>query len=144
MRELNRHQSREVAVQFLYQIDINQDSLVKNMENLHQEHPDLDLSGNFLTDIIEGTYQKRDEIDELIDENIVDWKMNRIGKVDKNIIRLAMYEILYQDDIPVAVSINEAIELAKSFSDQKSANFVHGVLARIVEKLDLGHLEDEE
>lgn len=84
--------------------------------------------------LLRGVNQNIEEIDGIVNEKTEDWKIDRIGKVDRNIIRLALYEILYQDDIPVAVSIDEAIELAKSFSDEKSAKFIHGVLAKIVEE----------
>ena len=134
---LTRHQSREIAVQFLYQIDINQDSLTNNLENLKDEHPDLDLDESFLIDIIQGTYQNIDEIDQLVDSNIDNWNVKRIAKVDRNVIRLALYEMLYKEDIPAAVSINEAVELAKSFSNQKSAKFVNGVLGKLNNKLEL-------
>ena len=136
-KELTRHQAREITVQFLYQIDINQDSLTTNFENLSEEHPEINLDEGFLIDIIEGTYQYIDEIDQLVDQNIDNWNVKRMAKVDRNIIRLALYEILYQDDIPAAVSINEAVELAKSFSNQESAKFVNGVLGKLNTKLEL-------
>jgi N utilization substance protein B len=136
-RELNRHEAREVAVQLLYQMDINQESLEENLEVLKSEQPELILEESFLLELLEGTYEKLEEIDNTINNNVIDWKVDRMGKVDRNIIRLAMYEILFKDDIPVAVSINEAVELAKSFSDEKSANFINGILGKLVDALDL-------
>ncbi|MGM0501726.1 MAG: transcription antitermination factor NusB [Bacillota bacterium] len=134
---LTRHQSREIAVQVLYQIDIKQDSLESNLDDLQEEHPNLELEDSFLADIINGTYQHIAEIDQLVNDNIDNWKVKRMAKVDRNVIRLAIYELLYQDDIPVAVSINEAVELAKSFSNQESAKFVNGVLAKLSDYLEL-------
>ncbi|OCL26959.1 transcription antitermination factor NusB [Orenia metallireducens] len=142
-RELNRHEAREVAVQLLYQMDINQESLEENLEVLKSEQPELILEESFLLELLEGTYEKLEEIDNTINNNVIDWKVDRMGKVDRNIIRLAMYEILFKDDIPVAVSINEAVELAKSFSDEKSANFINGILGKLVDALDLEREEGE-
>lgn len=139
--EITRHQAREVAVQMLYQMDINEEGLVKNLEKLHQERPELNLRGSFLSTILEGTYQQVREIDELVDENIDNWKMERIGKVERNIIRLAVYEILYESDIPVAVSIDEAVELAKDFNDQEAGKFVNGILGKLTSALDLDEEE---
>ncbi|AGB40520.1 transcription antitermination factor NusB [Halobacteroides halobius DSM 5150] len=137
VQAITRRQAREVAVQFLYQVDINKAGLVSNLDTLHEERPELDLRGSFLSDIIEGTYHKKHELDQLVDDNISNWKMERMGKVERNIIRLALYEMLYEEEIPTAVSIDEAIELAKSFSDQKAAKFVNGILGKLAKKLDL-------
>ncbi|WP_428832789.1 transcription antitermination factor NusB [Natroniella acetigena] len=135
-RSINRHQAREIAIQVLYQMDINQESLEHNLNILSQEQPELDLSSGFLAEIIEGTVENLEQIDQVITQNTVGWKVERMGKVDKSIIRLAVYEILYQAEIPVAVSINEAVELAKSFSDQQSSKFVNGVLGNIADALE--------
>ena len=140
-KEINRHQAREIAVQFLYQMDINQNSIKDNLANLKEEHPDLNLKDSFLIDLIFGVNEELEEIDKQINEHVTNWKVKRMAKVDRNIIRLAVYEMLYQDDIPAAVSIDEAVELAKSFSNQKSAKFVNGILGRLVDKLEL---EDNE
>ncbi|WP_345894767.1 transcription antitermination factor NusB [Natroniella sulfidigena] len=133
---MNRHQAREIIIQLLYQMDINQESLEQNLNVLREEQPELDLSSGFLVELIQGVVENLEQIDHVITQNAVDWKIERMGKVDKSIIRLAVYEILYQDEIPVAVSINEAVELAKSFSDQQSSKFVNGVLGNIADALE--------
>ncbi|WP_018249954.1 transcription antitermination factor NusB [Orenia marismortui] len=140
--ELNRHQAREVAVQVLYQMDINEENFDKNLEILKSEQPEIEIEGSFLLDILKGTYEKIEEIDNLINENTVDWKVDRMAKVDRNIIRLAMYEILFKGDIPIAVSINEAVELAKGFSDDKSSKFINGILGKLVDHLGLEAKEE--
>ena len=137
MSNLTRHQAREITVQFLYQIDINKNSFENNLDNLREEHPKLNLEDGFLNDILIGTYQNIKEIDEIINKYTIDWNVSRMSKVDRNIIRLIIYEILYQADIPLAVSINEGVELAKSFSDEQSAKFINGVLAKVVDGLGL-------
>ncbi len=137
MKKLNRRQAREVAVQFLYQIEMNKEDFASNFAMLKEENPEVDLDDEYLCEILEETYKQKEEIDSLVDKNIDDWKMSRIAKVESNIIRLAMYEILNREDIPTAVAIDEAVELAKSFSNQKAANFVNGVLGKVVDKLEL-------
>ncbi len=137
MKKLNRRQAREVAVQFLYQIEMNKEDFASNFAMLKEENPEVDLDDEYLCEILEETYKQKEEIDSLVDKNIDAWKMSRIAKVESNIIRLAMYEILNRDDIPTAVAIDEAVELAKSFSNQKAANFVNGVLGKVVDKLEL-------
>lgn len=139
--DITRHQAREIAVQFLYQMDINQNSIEDNLANLKEEYPELNLTDSFVIDLIYGVNEELDEIDKKVDDNVKNWKIKRMAKVDRNIIRLALYEMLYQSDIPPAVSINEAVELAKSFSNEKSAKFVNGVLGRLVDELELK--EDE-
>lgn len=139
--EITRHQAREIAVQFLYQMDLNKNSLEDNLANLADEHPQLNLTDSFLIDLIFGVRENLAEIDKKVDANVTNWKIKRMAKVDRNIIRLALYEMLNEDEIPVAVSINEAVELAKSFSNEKSAKFVNGILGRLVEELELE--EDE-
>ncbi|WP_408956643.1 transcription antitermination factor NusB [Natroniella sp. ANB-PHB2] len=134
---VNRHQAREIAIQVLYQMDINKEGLEENLSILSQEQPELDLSSGFLVEIIEGTVNNLEQIDRLITQNTVGWKIERMSKVDKSIIRLAVYEILHQAEIPIAVSINEAVELAKSFSDQQSSKFVNGVLGNIADSLEI-------
>ncbi|GAB6099029.1 transcription antitermination factor NusB [Halanaerocella petrolearia] len=134
---ITRRQAREVAVQFLYQADINKQGLVKNLENLHEERPKLELRGSFLSDIIEGTYHKQHELDQMVDDNVSDWKTDRMGKIERNVIRLALYEMLYEEEVPVPVSINEAIELAKNFSGEKAGKFVNGILGKVANSLDL-------
>ncbi len=141
MKKLNRRQAREVAVQFLYQIEMNKEDFASNFAMLKEENPRVDLEDEYLSDILKGTYEQKEKIDSIVDENIDDWKMSRIAKVESNIIRLAMYEILNRDDIPTAVAIDEAIELVKSFSDQKAAGFVNGVLGKVVDKLELDEEE---
>ncbi|ADL13244.1 transcription antitermination factor NusB [Acetohalobium arabaticum] len=130
----SRHEARKIAVQTLYQIDINDEGLEKNLEMLTNRIEGLELEDTFLEEIITGTYQNLSEIDKELNESAEGWKVSRMGKVDRNILRLAIYEILYVDDIPIEVSIDEAVELAKEFIADKSPKFINGVLGRVVSK----------
>ncbi len=87
---------------------------------------------NYINEISHGVYLKSKELDEDISKHLKGWTMDRICKTDLAILRLAIYEIVYRDDIPYKVSINEAVELAKLFSEENSPSFVNGVLAEII------------
>ena len=88
----------------------------------------------FSSDLVKGTIDNLDRIDNIIGENATNWKIDRIALVDKNILRVAIYELLHRDDIPSAVTINEAVEIAKKFSTPRSGNFVNGILDKVKEK----------
>ena len=85
----------------------------------------------FAEPLIRGTVQHRDEIDEHIKKHVKNWELHRIAAVDRNILRLAIYEMLHREDIPPVVSINEAVDIAKKFSTQDSGKFVNGILDKV-------------
>jgi transcription antitermination protein NusB len=85
----------------------------------------------FAEALIRGALEKRDAVDELIKRHAKNWDMHRMAAVDRNILRLAVYEMLFRDDIPPVVSINEAVDIAKKFSTQDSGKFVNGILDKI-------------
>ena len=85
----------------------------------------------FADPLIRGTLEHRDEADELIKKHRINWELHRIAAVDRNILRLAIYEMLHRDDIPPVVSINEAVDIAKKFSTQDSGKFVNGILDKV-------------
>ena len=98
----------------------------------------------FAEEIIKGTYKHLAEINKLIHECAKNWTLDRMGVVDRNVLRMAVYEILYRMDIPTSVTINEAIEIAKKFGTDESGSFVNGILdsvARVTGKLDEGKIE---
>ena len=137
MANYSRHKLRELALQTLYQLDINQESLEKNLGMLSERlDKDFQLAGSFLEKIIRGTYEYQLELDTKLNRYAQGWHVERMGKIDRNILRLALYEILYCDDIPIEVSIDEAVELAKSFAAEEAPSFINGVLGKIVEKLE--------
>ena len=125
---MNRHTAREKAMQILYQLDLTEASLPDVIENFLE----LNERDPFLMSIVEGVTDHLAEIDHLISQHLENWKIDRLGSVDKSILRMVTFEIQYRDDIHTSFSINEAIELAKTFSDEKSGNFVNGVLSNIM------------
>jgi N utilization substance protein B len=127
-----RRHSRELAVQFLYQFDLNSDSVDEALALFWQTQQDLsDDARNFAEDLIRGAVANLATIDERIKKYTEHWDLPRIAAVDRNILRLAIYEMTCRDDIPPVVSINEAVEIAKRFSTHESGAFVNGILDRL-------------
>ncbi len=134
-----RRESRELALQFLYQRDINSkypQPILKDLEVFWNTQEDAKKSGRpFAEELIQGVIQHLEDVDARIKACSQNWDFLRIAVVDRNILRLAIYEMFFRPDIPPVVSINEAIELAKKFSTEESGAFVNGILDRV--KLDL-------
>lgn len=85
-------------------------------------------------ELIEGVFKYRQKIDAAISEKLEKWSFNRIGTVEKTVLRIAVYEILYIDDVPVKVSINEAVDIAKRFNEEQSGKFINGILSKFTTK----------
>jgi len=145
---MSRRLAREFAIQFLYSTDFNKnenpDEMLEDFFEIKEEQGKDGLQDSmkeadmkFAEEIIKGTMEKLQEIDQFIQSNTIGWTKERIAKVDLAILRLALYEILYRDDIPDSVSINEAIELAKKYSTDESGSFVNGVLGKIIREADI-------
>ncbi len=135
----SRRQAREQALQLLYEIDIGQSSLEGALRRFweDEEQPtDPDVS-EFARVLARGATEHAVRIDELITEASINWKINRMSYVDRNILRLAVFEFLDCEDIPAMVSMNEAIELGKRFGTSESSSFINGILDRIARNLGL-------
>jgi N utilization substance protein B len=151
-----RREARERAVQFLFQHDLNPpQDLQAALEEFWQSQragaiaqdkgsatwgqevelppPSADEAAVrlFADPLIQGTLEHREKLDELIRKHTRNWELHRIAAVDRNILRLAIFEMLYRDDIPPVVTINEAVDIAKKFSTQDSGKFVNGILDNI-------------
>ncbi|HLR01359.1 MAG TPA: transcription antitermination factor NusB [Virgibacillus sp.] len=124
---MNRHESRKRAFQVLYQLDWN---TVESRDVIEHSFGEMDQN-DFFDTLISGVRDKKDELDQLIIEHLENWSIDRIATTEKTILRIAVFEMKYLGDIPVNVSINEAVELANVFGDEKSGRFVNGVLSKI-------------
>ncbi len=126
-----RRRAREIALQVLYQLDLSpgvpQEVLTLYYENFRPSEKARD----FCLRLIEGVRENREEIDRLIEENAENWTLKRMATVDRNILRLATFELLRCPDIPFRASLNEAVELAKKFGTEDSSAFINGILDRI-------------
>ncbi|MCP3763288.1 transcription antitermination factor NusB [Domibacillus sp. A3M-37] len=130
---MNRRTAREKGIQALYQMDLSGAESAEAVENvLNGDESD----SSYLQEIVAGVETHRDEIDAMIKNNLEKWSFDRLAKVDRNILRLAVYEMNYSDDVPAKVAINEAIELAKYFSDERAGKFINGVLSKINQLMD--------
>lgn len=124
---MNRRTAREKAMQILFQLNMN-DTSIEDAIHLFLEDRESNL---YLETIVQGVSANKQSIDDVIEEHLENWTIDRIAIVEKTILRIAIYEMIYQEDIPVSVSINEAVELAKKFGDDKSGPFVNGVLSKV-------------
>ena len=138
---MSRKVAREIAFKLVFatnfqdeenSIDETTETLIKELDKANEVNKE-DLE--YIKSISKGVSEKVSELDEAISKHLKGWKMERICKTDLAILRLAIYEILYRDDIPYKVSVNEAVELAKTFSDSTSSSFINGVLAGVVTEL---------
>ncbi|GFZ88784.1 N utilization substance protein B [Compostibacillus humi] len=126
---MKRHQAREAAFQILFQMDMN-DVEPKEALAAFAENQQIDT---FTSRLVEGVYEHKQEVDEKIIEKLENWSFQRVAAVEKAILRIAVFEILYIDEIPKKVSINEAVELGKKYGDDHSGRFINGVLSKIDE-----------
>ncbi|GIP32274.1 transcription antitermination factor NusB [Paenibacillus sp. J2TS4] len=143
---MKRRLARELALQSLYQMQMNEVSSQEAIqivieEAVHENEAGLDvrheeISPEYVGELVEGTRKHLDAIDELLEKYIKGWKMDRLSKVDREILRLASYEMIYRDDIPPKVVVNEAIELAKHFGSEESGKFVNGVLGQMIREME--------
>ncbi|MDA0838539.1 MAG: transcription antitermination factor NusB [Planctomycetota bacterium] len=130
-----RTRARELALQALYQIDLRKDlTEIEIDEFLEKESDDVGML-NFARELVQGCLAKLGEIDAAIKEVAENWDIHRMAVLDRNILRLAVYELKYLDDVPPKVTINEAVELGKRFSTASSGAFINGILDRIKREL---------
>ncbi len=144
---MNRRKSREVAMRLLFQTTLNGENLEEALENLkdvreseeitkEKDYESVDLKDvdiDYVKRIIKGIEENKEEIDEKIKGKFKKiGKIERLSKVDLSILRLCTYELKFEEDIPNRVSVNEAIELAKKYSGEKSATFINGVLGKMI------------
>ncbi len=155
-----RREARERAVQFLFQHDLNPpEKLEQALDQFWESQraaviaeekgaatwgqtsepdpptPDEVAMRDFADPLIRGTLEQRDAVDEIIKKHAKNWDLHRMAAVDRNVLRLAIYEMTYREDIPPVVSINEAVDIAKKFSTEDSGKFVNGILDKVKSEL---------
>ncbi len=130
-----RTKARQLAIQALYQLDVQGEQLLERLSEFFIENePDAETR-TLAWEWTKGTWENLPQCDELISSSTIKWEMSRLAPVDKSILRLAVYQLKFCSEIPPAVVINEAIELAKKFSAEKSFAFVNGVLDAVSKKI---------
>jgi N utilization substance protein B len=130
-----RRKAREAALQILYQVDLSKLDPKEAMQLFWKNHSSIPEVEEFAYQIVEGVVRNRLEIDRLVEQHSTHWKLSRMTCVDRNILRIAVYELMYCHDIPASVSLNEAIEIGKKFGTEDSGSFINGVLDNIAKEL---------
>jgi len=126
-----RRLSRELALKVLFPIDLVNSNMIETLEYIFGDEKYTEDVKEFTLILVKGVVSNLSEIDETIRKYTKNWSLERITNIDRNILRIAIYEILHIDNIPKSVSINEAVELAKRYSTESSFSFVNGVLGKI-------------
>jgi transcription antitermination factor NusB len=129
-----RTKAREFALQVLYQMDITGDDYALSLDNFWKAHEEENIEQdvkNFTTELVKGVAENLEVINKEIIRYATNWELKRIAAVDRNVLRLSCYELIFRDDIPAKVSINEAIELAKKYSSPEAGKFVNGILDKV-------------
>jgi N utilization substance protein B len=143
---MRRRLAREIALQSLYHMQMNEvmaseaiAMAIHEAENDNESNlllKDEKIEPNYIEELVVGTDQNKKLIDELLIDYLKGWQMDRLSKVDKEVLRLAAYEMIFRDDVPPKVVVNEAIELSKHFGTEESGKFVNGVLGKMIKELD--------
>mgnify|MGYP000227708467 CR=1 FL=1 len=132
---MSRRELREQVFKLLFRIEFNDEAEMPQQVQMffeQEEKPVGESEREEIQDKYARILQKKEELDKMLNEKATGWNVSRMGKVDLTILRLALFEMLYDDKIPVSVAINEAVELAKRFGQTDSPGFVNGVLAKFV------------
>ena len=132
-----RRQGREKAFQVLYGMHFSprpdKPHMLRTFDHFIADHrQELTTGESFALELVEGVLEHLPDLDELIAAHCRNWRLDRIGKIELTVLRLSLFELLHRDDVPDKVAINEGIELAKKFGDQRSGGFVNGILDAIV------------
>ena len=127
---MSRKLSREKAMELVFSMMLTKEShdevIETFVDNYEENIKNLDL--DYIKEVLKGVEENKESIDNLIKENLQKWKIERVSKVNLAILRLAVYEMKYVNDVPEKVAINEALEITKRYSDEKSVSFINGVL----------------
>jgi transcription antitermination protein NusB len=143
---MRRRLAREIALQSLYHMQMNEVSAnaaiamaIHEAENDNESEFNIEeekITPQYIEELVEGTLLHKLLIDELLAVYLKGWQMDRLSKVDKEVLRLAAYEMIFRDDVPPKVVVNEAIELSKHFGTEESGKFVNGVLGKMIKELE--------
>lgn len=132
---MTRRELRKNTFKLLFICEFHDAKDIEEQKQLYLENPDLKIDifdADFVKSRVDNILLKKEEIDKTIESIAENWKMDRMGKVELTLIRLAYYEMKFDDEVPVAVAINEAVELAKIYGTDESGSFVNGILAKLL------------
>jgi N utilization substance protein B len=126
-----RRKSRECALQVLFQLNITKQEAIKALSQFQEHFSSDGEADEFLKRLVLGVLEHRQELDRLIEQYSENWRLDRINIIERNILRMALFELLYCEEIPPKVTINEAIDLGKRYGSGDSGGFINGILDRI-------------
>lgn len=138
-----RHIGRELALKALYQIDLRGGASTEDLALFFDTFPAEEVARKFAVNLVTGVRAEQVALDKQIADVLEHWSIGRLSRVDHNILRLAIFELQRMEDIPARVTIDEAIELAKTYGDQESGRFVNGVLDQVATRLSLKEKGEE-
>jgi len=130
-----RRRGRELALQVLYQIDVTHREVGEALDLFWDNFTSDEEARYFCERLVRGMVEHLDEINDLIGKHAEHWEVSRMTQIDRNILRMAVYELVYCQDIPPKVTINEAVEIGKKFGSEDSGAFINGILDRITQDL---------
>lgn len=125
---MKRRQARELALQALFQLDNHEISIEEAIGHVTEE------KDSFLTQVVTGVVNHKEEIDASLRDKLENWSLSRLPKIERTVLRIAVFELLFTEETPAKVVINEALEISKVFGDEKSSRFVNGVLSKFAEQ----------
>lgn len=131
---MRRTEARALFMQLLYQMDAQNDYSKEAKDRFEEEYMEGSDQKQYFDRLYQLILEHLPQIDQMLEESAVNWKLSRIAKVDLAVLRLSAAEIIYMDDIPVSASINEAVDLAKKFSGEDSGKFVNGILGKVARR----------
>jgi transcription antitermination factor NusB len=126
--------AREIALEITYQLDLRGREVMEELESYLSERTQKEDIKNFSRELVLGVYQRQSELDKIIVKISRNWEMSRMAVIDRNILRIAVYELVFRTDIPPKSSINEAIDIAKKYGSKDSGSFVNGILNMVFAK----------
>ena len=134
---MKRQKSREKAMELLFSMELSKNSYEETIENFIEDY-EMDLNTidvEYIKSVVKIVADNLEAIDERVMQSLVNWRLDRVSKVNLTILRLAVGEMMFIEDVPGSVAINEAVELTKKYSDEKSCSFVNGVLDKVLKSL---------
>ncbi|WP_026881320.1 transcription antitermination factor NusB [Clostridium akagii] len=130
---MNRRKSRELAMKLLFESSINKKDAEEIIDDYKEQNEDYnDMDFEYIKTLLSGIQEKENILNEKIESSLTNWKLNRISKINMAILKVAVFEIFFVEEIPDKVSVNEAIELAKVYSDEKSPAFINGAIGNMI------------
>ncbi|MBW2000811.1 MAG: transcription antitermination factor NusB [Deltaproteobacteria bacterium] len=138
-----RRKARELAVQVLFHLEFNPGEPEEAFRLVSECFGSPRSVRAFSKQLVQGVWEKREELDELIRQSSKNWRLERMSHVDRNVLRIGTYELMYMKDIPAKVSINEAVEIGKKYGSEESGSFINGILDNIFNRFKQAGLLDD-